>query len=150
MSGFGWYKYFDKCEWKDSQAFVVSCRLLLFWCSLSSGVLNNRTSRMIIINVCPSPSMDWMIVPCVIKHHVTFLEWRSILPIIVAEYPVSKISRVRESTDSVGARPGQEMVTSQHRRQSAWPGDRPADRFTYLYITLRIRGIAARKCQRRR
>jgi len=30
-----WQKYFDKCEWEDSQAFVVSCKLLL-WCGIFS------------------------------------------------------------------------------------------------------------------
>jgi hypothetical protein len=74
------------------------------------SLLNNATSWIIIIiiiiNVRPSLSTDWMIVPYVIKHHVEFREWRSILPSIPTKCPVSSILGLRHISYLVGAQTG--------------------------------------------
>ena len=74
------------------------------------------TTIIIIINIRPSPSTDWMVVPCVIKQHIIFPEWRPALPIILTKYP-AKYWAYETAVISLAPRAGHEVVTSEHRRQ---------------------------------
>jgi len=44
-------------------------------------------------------------------------------------------------------RPGHEVVTSEHRRHSAWTVEGPAGHFNYLHIDIRVRRMTARGCE---
>ena len=126
------------------------------WCQVQTAavlmqfivvsLLNNASSWIIIIiiiiNVRPSLSTDWMIVLCVIQHHVEFHEWRPILPSILTKCPLSSILGLRHISYLLGAQTG------------TWSGDvktpTTADSLTYLHIALKLRRMTARNCERRR